>query len=91
MTEQQWRYEFAFRLNKMMDKKGYKTQKQLAMDAGIEEDTLSKYLNKERRPRIDILIAICDALGCSIDCLTRFDENRLMSIDYMKNDGIWHD
>lgn len=87
MTDEQWRYEFAFRLRKVMRHRKL-TQKQLAQLAGIEEDTLSRYLHRTRIPRIDILIAICDALDCSVDSLTRFDDDHLLSTYYMRQDGI---
>lgn len=87
MTEQEWRYEFAYRLNKMMFHRGF-NQRELANLAGVDEDTLSKYITRARRPRIDILIRLCDALNCSIDCLTRFDENHLISETCMIQDGI---
>lgn len=43
------------------------TQKQLAMKCHLTEAAVSKYINNERTPRVDILINMAKALNVSTD------------------------
>jgi transcriptional regulator with XRE-family HTH domain len=45
------------------------TQKQLAELTGLTEAGISRYISGQRLPRIDILLKIADALGCTLDYL----------------------
>lgn len=45
------------------------TQKQLAQDTGLTEAGVSRYINGQRLPRIDILISIAESLHCSVQYL----------------------
>ncbi len=45
------------------------TQKQLAQSTGLTEAGISRYINGQRLPRIDILIDIADELHCSVQYL----------------------
>ncbi|HBN00292.1 MAG TPA: transcriptional regulator [Firmicutes bacterium] len=45
------------------------TQKQLAEKTGITEASMSKYLNGERTPRIDVVANLSKALGVTTDDL----------------------
>lgn len=42
------------------------TQKRLANETGCTESAVSRYLNGYRKPRIDMLIKICEALDLDI-------------------------
>ena len=73
MTEQEWRYEFAFRLRKRMKRKGL-NQRQLADLADLSEVTLSRYINGLREPSSHIVYQLAKALDCTVDELIAFDD-----------------
>jgi len=50
------------KVKKLMIKKGY-TQKKLSELSGINEASVSRYLNGEREPRIDVIINFAKALN----------------------------
>ena len=52
------------------------TQHALAMSLGIGDATLSKYLNENRLPRIDIIANMANVLGTTTDYLLGRDENK---------------
>ena len=45
------------------------THKQLAMQTGITEAGVSRYVTGQRLPRLDILLTMADVLNCSVDYL----------------------
>lgn len=50
------------------------TQKDLSIKSGITEASISRYLNGERTPRIDIIINFAKALKVDVDFLISEDE-----------------
>ena len=57
------------------------TQKDLAMMVGITESALSRYINNEREPKLEVLANLATALDTTVDYLatgakaqTSFDE-----------------
>lgn len=54
------------RIKKYMNERHF-TQKELAKRAGITEASMSKYLNGERTPRIDVIVNLANALQISTD------------------------
>lgn len=68
------------RIEKLLKEK-HITQKDLAMMVGVTESALSRYINNEREPKIEVLANIATALDTTIDYLstgvkseTDFDE-----------------
>lgn len=47
------------------------TQKDLALMAGVTESALSRYINNEREPKIEILANIATALDTTVGYLTK--------------------
>lgn len=47
------------------------TQKDLAMMIGVTESALSRYINNEREPKIEVLANLATALDTTVDYLTR--------------------
>ena len=58
--------KFEERLRSIMEKQGL-TQKELAIKSNITEASMSKYLNGERTPRIDVIINLSRALEITTD------------------------
>ncbi|MEE3488750.1 MAG: helix-turn-helix transcriptional regulator [Bulleidia sp.] len=69
MTEATWRE----RVLSLMSQKGW-NQKQLAEKSGITVSSVSRYLNGERAPRIDIIVNFSKALGVTTDYLLDGDK-----------------
>jgi transcriptional regulator with XRE-family HTH domain len=46
-----------------------RTQAQVGADAGVSQSQLSKYLRGTRVPHLDVLDAICRALGVDVGAL----------------------
>lgn len=44
-------------------------QRKFAMDFGVSEQTLSKWIRGERCPHIDVVVQICDYFDVSADWL----------------------
>lgn len=82
MTEQEWRKEFAFRLRKRMRAKKL-NQKQLADLSGIEEHTISRYINATRKPTGDVIARLAIVLECSADYLIIFDSESMEHKKYL--------
>jgi transcriptional regulator with XRE-family HTH domain len=55
-------------LQKMKDV-GIATLEDLAQITGIDRGTLSRYFHQERRPSIDVIAPICEALNVSPETL----------------------
>ena len=53
-----------------LSKEKYITQKDLAMMVGVTESALSRYINNERVPRLEILANLATALDTTVDYLT---------------------
>lgn len=52
-------------------KEKHVTQKDLAMMVGVTESALSRYINNDREPKIEVLANIATALDTTVDYLTR--------------------
>ena len=52
-----------------MKSAGISTLEDLAQQTGIDRGTLSRYFRQERRPSIDVIGPICDALKVSPETL----------------------
>lgn len=59
---------FIKRLRKILEDKNM-TQRELARLAGVTEVTVSRYLNGERKPRVEIVNKIADVLNVPTDYL----------------------
>jgi transcriptional regulator with XRE-family HTH domain len=52
-----------------MKSSGISTLEDLAQISGIDRGTLSRYFHQERRPSIDVIAPICEALNVSPETL----------------------
>lgn len=68
MTDDKWRREFGFILNKMMFNKGM-TQADLARKATITQPQLSGYISGKNIPSFYVVDRLAKALDCSTDDL----------------------
>ena len=66
---------FNTRLREIMQEMGI-TQRALAVRLNISEAALSKYLNEDRQPRIELLANMATALNTTTDYLLGRDDNR---------------
>ena len=60
------------------------TQKELAQALGISRATVSKYEAGLRTPNMDMMVKICDVLGCTTDYLlgrSRFPYSKLTTLE----------
>lgn len=73
MTENELRKLFAKRVKVKLIKKHMK-QIDLAERSGIPKQTISRYLNCERKPTYDTVIRIAHALDCTAGELIDIDE-----------------
>lgn len=69
MNEKEFAREFGMRLNKLMIGKGV-TQQELALSIGVNQGTISRYLNGKKLPSFYKIYKIAECLGCSVDELT---------------------
>lgn len=60
-------------LKKQIQKKKV-SQRQLAKEIGISERQMSRYATGEQKATEDIIIRLCDALGCTADELLGRDK-----------------
>ena len=51
-------------------KQQHVSQKDLAMMIGVTESALSRYINNERRPKLNVLANLATALNTTVDYLT---------------------
>lgn len=66
------------------------TQKQLALDTGTSERTIQTYEGNVKKPSYDILIALADSLGVSIDYLCgRTDNPDLNNTKPIKKSSVY--
>ena len=56
------------RISKLMKESGY-TQKELATMIGVTESAMSRYLNNEREPKIEVIANLATALNTTSDYL----------------------
>lgn len=66
MTEQEFRKQFARRLELLMEDRGISRQ-ELTNRTGISAMTISRYLNAKHTAQIDIIVKIAKALSCTVD------------------------
>lgn len=66
MTKEETIREFGRRLDRLMYQK-HITQAELSELSGIEQPTISAYINGQRNPGLYALDKIAKALGCSLD------------------------
>ncbi|MBO8427170.1 MAG: helix-turn-helix transcriptional regulator [Firmicutes bacterium] len=59
-------------------------QKQLSLLTNITESSISKYLNDERTPRIDVLVNIAKALGVTTDYLLGEEKKENLNLANIK-------
>ncbi len=59
-------------------------QKQLSLLTDITESSISKYLNDERTPRIDVLVNIAKALGVTTDYLLGEEKKENLNLTNIK-------
>lgn len=59
---------FVKRLQSLLEEKDIK-QKELAQKVGVSEVTISRYLNGDRTPRMDVVVKISKELGVTTDYL----------------------
>lgn len=69
----QWMDFFARNLKYTLKEKGY-SQNDLARESGVSQQAISRYVNKERVPAVDKLIAIAATLNVDVDDLIYFGD-----------------
>lgn len=74
MSESEWMDIFSNNLKELLDNRNY-TQRDLAVETGIHETTISRYINKQLMPGVKTLLNIAYALDCSLDDLMDFGES----------------
>ena len=57
---------FSFNLSRQLLIKGI-TQRDLAIQTGIHEGNISRYINGLRLPKLDTFVIICETLGVKLD------------------------
>ena len=73
MTEQEWLNIFGDNLRDILQEYGY-TQKDLADAIGVNEATISRYINKQRMPTVPILINMSMELGINLEDFAVFGD-----------------
>ena len=68
MKEYEWRILFADRLRDIMECNNMSIR-EFSIKTGVGEKTLSGYLSLDKTPSINMILKICDALGCTMDKL----------------------
>ena len=76
MTEQEWRRRFSIKLSILIRKSNI-TRRELADKANICESSLSFYLSCKKTPNFRSVINLAYALGCTIEELIDFGEQKL--------------
>ncbi|MDO4178275.1 MAG: helix-turn-helix transcriptional regulator [Phascolarctobacterium sp.] len=66
--------EWKNKIKILMDQNGL-NQKELSKISGIAESSLSRYLNSDQRPRIDIILNLAKALNVSPEYILSDEEN----------------
>lgn len=70
--------EFCRRMRALRIERG-ETQVQAAQDIGITDRQYQRFEARKQKPGLDVLIAIADHFGVSIDYLTGRTENRAVN------------
>ena len=68
MTEFEWRDVFVERVRTILYEKNM-TSRELSKRTGIGENSVSNYLCGDKTPSVNVLLKICNALGCTMDKL----------------------
>ena len=76
MTEQEWRRRFSIKLSILIRKSNI-TRRELADKANICGSSLSFYLSCKKTPNFRSVINLAYALGCTIEELIDFGEQKL--------------
>ena len=74
MSLDDWKIEFARRIESTMQTQGIHTQRELSERSGISEVSMSRYMNGERVPKITSIIRIANALMVTPSYLVDFGE-----------------
>ena len=61
--------EFSSKLSCILAERGL-TQRELAGMCGVDETSMSRYVNGSRKPCMEVLVRIADALNVSVEYLT---------------------
>lgn len=64
---------FSERLSCLLSRRGL-TQRELAGMCGVDEASMSRYVNGNRKPCMDVLVRIANALDVSVEYLTGNEE-----------------
>jgi len=56
-------------LNLQLKRNGLGSLEELSQETGIDRGTLSRYFRQERRPSVDVVAPLCDALNVSPETL----------------------
>ena len=56
-------------LNLQLKRNGLGSLEELSQETGIDRGTLSRYFRQERRPSVDVVAPLCDALSVSPETL----------------------
>lgn len=74
MTEQELMKLFAKRISRKLVANDMK-QIDLAEKTGIPKQTISRYMNCQRKPTYDVVVRIAQALNCNAGDLINIDES----------------
>ena len=69
---------FSNNLITLMEQENLK-QKDLAKKIGVTEISMSRYIHGTRKPKYDVVLKICEVLGCSVDYLLSTGKRDKMS------------
>lgn len=73
MTETEWMNIFGDNLQSLMQERGY-TQGDLAAESGLDQTTISRYLNKRCIPSVRAITNLAYVLDCDISDLIDFGD-----------------
>ena len=73
MTETEWMDIFGDNLNSIMQERGY-TQGDLADETGLDQTTISRYINKRCMPTMRAVVNLAYTLDCDISELVDFGD-----------------
>ena len=73
MSEVEWMEIFSENLQEIMQERGY-SQKRLADESGLDQGTISRYLNHKQMPSVRAIVNIVWCLGCNYEELMDFGD-----------------
>lgn len=73
MTELEWLDIFADNLHDLMQSRGY-SQGDLADESGLDQTSISRYLNRRRIPTVRAIVNLAYVLDCNISDLMDFGD-----------------